>query len=76
MEKFPARVFLVIVYRTYTAHGPQTFMLQIRDEKTHEPLSGIVGDNIGPAGDHPINVRLNVSITRGSLEATRHLHAL
>jgi acyl-CoA oxidase len=32
----------------YTSHGPQTFILQIRDEKTHQPLPGIAVGDIGP----------------------------
>ncbi|KAH7548928.1 hypothetical protein BM1_10701 [Bipolaris maydis] len=32
----------------YVAHGPQTFILQIRDEKTHQPLPGIAVGDIGP----------------------------
>ncbi|KNG43956.1 acyl-CoA oxidase [Stemphylium lycopersici] len=32
----------------YTACGPQTFILQIRDEKTHQPLAGIAVGDIGP----------------------------
>jgi acyl-CoA oxidase len=33
---------------TYTSHGPQTFLLQIRDAKTHQPLPGIAVGDIGP----------------------------
>ncbi|KAF1928514.1 acyl-CoA oxidase [Didymella exigua CBS 183.55] len=33
---------------TYNSHGPQTFLLQIRDAKTHQPLSGIAVGDIGP----------------------------
>ena len=32
----------------YTSHGPQTFLLQIRDAKTHQPLPGIAVGDIGP----------------------------
>jgi len=32
----------------FTSHGPQTFLLQIRDEKTHQPLPGIAVGDIGP----------------------------
>lgn len=32
----------------YTSHGPQTFILQIRDETSHQPLPGIVVGDIGP----------------------------
>lgn len=32
----------------YVPHGPQTFILQIRDEKTHQPLPGIAVGDIGP----------------------------
>lgn len=31
-----------------SSHGPQTFILQIRDEKTHQPLPGIAVGDIGP----------------------------
>lgn len=31
-----------------SGHGPQTFILQIRDEKTHQPLQGIAVGDIGP----------------------------
>lgn len=34
--------------KTYTSHGPQTFLLQIRDAKTHQPLPGIAVGDIGP----------------------------
>ncbi|KAF2833666.1 acyl-CoA oxidase [Ophiobolus disseminans] len=30
------------------SHGPQTFIMQIRDEKTHEPLDNIAVGDIGP----------------------------
>jgi acyl-CoA oxidase len=32
----------------YIAYGPQSFVVQIRDEKTHQPLDGIVLGDIGP----------------------------
>lgn len=32
----------------YTSYGPQTFILQIRDLKTHQPLPGIAVGDIGP----------------------------
>jgi len=32
----------------FTSHGPQTFLLQIRDVKTHQPLPGIAVGDIGP----------------------------
>lgn len=32
----------------YDNHGPQTFILQIRDENTHQPLPGIAVGDIGP----------------------------
>jgi hypothetical protein len=32
----------------FTNHGPQTFIMQIRDENTHQPLSGIAVGDIGP----------------------------
>lgn len=32
----------------YTSHGPQTFLLQIRDAQTHQPLPGIAVGDIGP----------------------------
>ena len=32
----------------YESHGPQTFIVQIRDEKTHQPLPGIAVGDIGP----------------------------
>jgi acyl-CoA oxidase len=32
----------------YTLHGPQTFILQIRDAQTHHPLPGIAVGDIGP----------------------------
>lgn len=32
----------------YTSHGPQTFIVQIRDEKTHQPFDGIAVGDIGP----------------------------
>ena len=32
----------------YTSHGPQTFLLQIRDANTHQPLPGIAVGDIGP----------------------------
>ncbi|KAF2849024.1 acyl-CoA oxidase [Plenodomus tracheiphilus IPT5] len=32
----------------YDSHGPQTFTLQIRDEKSHQPLPGIAVGDIGP----------------------------
>lgn len=32
----------------YTSHGPQTFILQIRDKTSHQPLSGIAVGDIGP----------------------------
>ncbi|KAH7401569.1 acyl-CoA oxidase [Pyrenochaeta sp. MPI-SDFR-AT-0127] len=32
----------------YVSHGPQTFILQIRDKKTHQPLPGIAVGDIGP----------------------------
>jgi acyl-CoA oxidase len=32
----------------YTSHGPHPFLLRIRDEKTHQPLEGIVIGDIGP----------------------------
>jgi len=32
----------------YASHGPQTFILQIRDAKTHQPLPGIAVGDIGP----------------------------
>lgn len=32
----------------YKAHGPQTFIVQIRDSKTHQPLPGIAVGDIGP----------------------------
>lgn len=32
----------------YTNHGPQTFVVQIRDTKTHQPLPGIAVGDIGP----------------------------
>ena len=34
--------------KRFTSHGPQTFLLQIRDEKTHQPLPGIAVGDIGP----------------------------
>jgi acyl-CoA oxidase len=30
------------------SHGPQTFILQIRDKETHQPLPGIAVGDIGP----------------------------
>jgi acyl-CoA oxidase len=33
---------------TYSSHGPQTFIVQIRDTETHQPLSGIAVGDIGP----------------------------
>ncbi|KAF2018105.1 acyl-CoA oxidase [Aaosphaeria arxii CBS 175.79] len=32
----------------YQSHGPQPFIVQIRDTKTHQPLDGIVVGDIGP----------------------------
>ncbi|KAJ4365082.1 hypothetical protein N0V83_008699 [Neocucurbitaria cava] len=32
----------------YESHGPQTFILQIRDKVTHQPLPGIAVGDIGP----------------------------
>ncbi|KAF9693603.1 hypothetical protein EKO04_008555 [Ascochyta lentis] len=32
----------------YTSHGPQTFLLQIRDTKNHQPLPSIAVGDIGP----------------------------
>ncbi|KAG9204535.1 hypothetical protein G6514_000994 [Epicoccum nigrum] len=32
----------------FTSHGPQTFLLPIRDVKTHQPLPGIAVGDIGP----------------------------
>lgn len=32
----------------YVSRGPQPFIVQIRDEKTHRPLDGIVVGDIGP----------------------------
>jgi acyl-CoA oxidase len=32
----------------HTSHGPQTFLVQIRDTKTHQPLPGIAVGDIGP----------------------------
>lgn len=32
----------------YEGHGPQTFIVQIRDKKTHQPLPGIAVGDIGP----------------------------
>jgi acyl-CoA oxidase len=34
--------------KRFTSHGPQTFLLQIRDVKTHQPLPGIAVGDIGP----------------------------
>lgn len=33
---------------TYKSHGPHPFIVQIREEKTHQPLEGIVIGDIGP----------------------------
>ncbi|KAH3964189.1 hypothetical protein HBI26_174300 [Parastagonospora nodorum] len=33
---------------TLTSHGPQTFIVQIRDKKSHLPLEGIAVGDIGP----------------------------
>lgn len=33
---------------TYISHGPHPFIVQIRDEKTHQPFEGIVIGDIGP----------------------------
>jgi len=32
----------------YVSHGPTPFIVQIRDEKTHQPLKGIAVGDIGP----------------------------
>ncbi|ORY05573.1 hypothetical protein BCR34DRAFT_519496 [Clohesyomyces aquaticus] len=32
----------------YESHGPQPFIVQIRDSKTHQPFEGIVVGDIGP----------------------------
>ncbi|KAF2471715.1 acyl-CoA oxidase [Lindgomyces ingoldianus] len=32
----------------YESHGPQPFIVQIRDQKTHQPFEGIVVGDIGP----------------------------
>lgn len=32
----------------FASHGPQTFLVQIRDETTHQPLPGIAVGDIGP----------------------------
>ncbi|OCL13700.1 acyl-CoA oxidase [Glonium stellatum] len=32
----------------YTSHGHQPFIIQIRDSKTHQPLSGVIIGDIGP----------------------------
>ncbi|KAH8730270.1 hypothetical protein GQ44DRAFT_607419 [Phaeosphaeriaceae sp. PMI808] len=32
----------------FTSHGPQTFIMQVREEGTHQPLSGIAIGDIGP----------------------------
>ena len=32
----------------YVSYGPQPFILRIRDQKTHQPLPGIVVGDIGP----------------------------
>jgi acyl-CoA oxidase len=32
----------------YVSHGPQTFIVQIRDEKSHQPMQGIAVGDIGP----------------------------
>ncbi|KAF2736446.1 acyl-CoA oxidase [Polyplosphaeria fusca] len=34
--------------KAYDNYGPQTFIVQIRDKKTHQPLHGIVVGDIGP----------------------------
>jgi acyl-CoA oxidase len=34
--------------KEYVNHGPQPFIVQIRDMKTHEPLPGIAVGDIGP----------------------------
>jgi len=33
---------------TYVSHGPHTFIVQVRDLRTHQPLDGIVIGDIGP----------------------------
>lgn len=41
----------VVMAQLYTkgkCHGPHPFMVQLRDEETHEPLPGIVVGEIGP----------------------------
>lgn len=34
--------------KEYVNHGPQPFIVQVRDMKTHKPLSGIAVGDIGP----------------------------
>lgn len=39
-----------------TNHGPQTFILQIRDKETHQPLPGIAVGDIGPKYGESVSV--------------------
>jgi len=47
MYKFPTHVSTRL--SKYITHDPQTFVLQIRDEETHQTLQGIAVADMGPS---------------------------